>query len=84
MKHLRHGTTEELRFQQKEHSETTTDSKHMTMRSAIQSLRPQEAMGALERRLLQINKDKALAKFTFKTEQQSIIFRMTLLEWKMM
>lgn len=60
MKHLRHKTTEELRFQQREHSETTTEIKHMPMRSAIRSLGPQEAMEALERRLLQINKGRAL------------------------
>lgn len=60
MKHLGHETTEELRFQQKEHSETTTESKHMALRSVLQSLRPQEATGALERRLLQTNKGRAL------------------------
>lgn len=66
MKHLRHETTEELRFQQREHSETTTERKHMPMRSAIQSLGPQAAMGALEETLLQINKGRALLNLRLK------------------
>lgn len=76
MKHLGHETTEKLRFQQKEHSETTTESKHIPVRSAIQSLGPQEAMGALERRLLQINKGGALLNLHLKQSN-----KVSSLEW---